>query len=97
MDNAKKTPVQIIGAMLEDRNTGHDKIGAYVRDQYQALEVMEHRANAHPEIAGVLDRILDLTFHDAVNGHLTNGQTLTREQIGEIYEAARLLRAKVQA
>ncbi len=39
-----------------------------------------------------LDKIMELTFEDAVNGHIHGVQILTREQIGEIYEAARVAR-----
>ena len=34
-------------------------------------------------------RIIELTFQDAVNGHLNDAQTITREEIGEVYEIAR--------
>ena len=36
-----------------------------------------------------LARIIELTFQDAVNGHLNDAQTITREEIGEVYEIAR--------
>ena len=36
-----------------------------------------------------LARIISLTFQDAVNGHLNDAQTITREEICEVYEIAR--------
>lgn len=40
-----------------------------------------------------LARIIELTFQDAVNGHLNDSQTITRDEIGQVYEIARKLAA----
>lgn len=41
-------------------------------------------------LRAALEKVVEATFQDAVNGHLLDAQVLTKEGIGDLYETARV-------
>lgn len=64
-------------------------VGEFVTNETAIRKIAELREE-NARLREALEYVCSVLFHDAVNGHLNDAQVITREQICNAYEVARI-------